>query len=433
MRRALIVSYYFPPRFSIGGKRAHRFAKYLPSHGWETSVLTAKGTDKERLDPTFSDADLPHCRVYRDYLSPSDLAKIVKQSMVTHGAQETPLTNAAPLPTKGWARVRFEARYMPVIGADQGLIPAFVQRIVRRARESRAELIFATGAPWESVVAATIAAKILRLPLVVEFRDPWSFGPIAARWPTWTRAGAKLVERAVLRSAQALVVTTETTREAYAQLGACPRLVCIRSGFDPSVPIEPKRSDAVTFIHFGNCYGERSLGPFIQALALVARRRNLGPSAVRLLNLGRVTRNDLELADKLGIASLFEHKSAMPYAEGMGVVAGADIALLPNFGAEPWFLPGKLYDYLQAGAPILAIDASPELSQILERSRVGWAHAPEDVEGLARRLEEAIDARAEGRTLVHPDAEAIAAMGAPQAAAKLAALFDEVISGGPHT
>jgi hypothetical protein len=432
MKRALLVSYYFPPRFSIGGKRAHRFAKYLPDHGWETVVLTAKAPDGERLDPTFSDTDLPCCEVHRELLSPAEIAQAAQRGLGSDGTIEAPTESwKAMKKLRGLAALRAELRASPIIGPDGGIIPLLANRIARRARESRVSLIFATGAPWEVVVAGAIAATMLRLPLVVEFRDPWSFGPLPARRPAWARAAMRLVERAVLRAASALVVTTETTRDAYAERGGCARLVCIRSGFDADIRVEPRPSDAVTFIHFGNCYGERSLAPYIRALAAVVHRRKLAPSAVRLLNLGRVTRLDLELSRELGVASFFEHSTVLPYAEGIGLVAGADLALLPSFGTEPWFLPGKLYDYLLAGAPMLAVDAHAELAQILASTRLGWSHAAEDIEGLARRMEDAIDARAQGRKLVTPDTDAIDALSARNAAGKLAVLLDEVAARGP--
>lgn len=426
MRRALLVSYYFPPRFSIGGKRAHRFARYLPEHGWSTTVLTARGASSERLDPSFSDGELPACDVRRDYLTEAEVAALPKSELGSDGTIEAPTKAWAPMPRSGLGRVRAELRFRPPVGPDARRIPLLATRIARLAREVGAEVVFATGSPWEAVVAGTLAGRALGVPVVVDFRDPWSFGPLMRRKPAWLQATDALVERAVLRAAAALTVTTESTRERYASLGASRRVECIRNGFDPAIVPSKLRDGAVTLIHFGNCYGERNLAPFLRALAAVVARRKLGPEEVRLVNLGRVAEEDLALARSLRVERHFSFRAVLPYKEGIDRVAGADLALLPSFGDEPWFLPGKLYDYLLARTPILGASSSRELARILASTRLGWTYPPGENDPLERRIEEAIDARAAGRPLVVPDDAAIDALSAQRAAGQLARLFDDV-------
>ena len=427
MRHALLVSYWFPPRFSVGGKRAAGFARHLPEHGYRTTVLTAAAPPDERLDPT-APAELPSCDVRRAYLSPEELARMERR---VYGSDGT-----VPEPTRAWkrvadrrgfARVRAELRGATVIGPDTRLIPPVALRIARLAREIRPDLVFVTGPPWETALAGAAGARLAAVPLVLDLRDPWSYNPSAATRPAWARAIIRLLEQSMLRSASAIVATTCAIRDAYRPRAGATPLVCIRSGFEDH-PVVPRRDDAITLIHFGNCYGHRSLAAFLRALALVARRRGLGQGALRLLNLGRVAQEDLDLAAELGIADLFEHRTVLPYAEGISLVAGADLALLPSFGDEPYFIPGKLYDYLLARAPILAASASPDVAQILAATRLGWSHPGEDTEGLARRIEDAVDARAAGRRLVDPDPTSLASLTTRAATAELASLFDRVLS-----
>lgn len=424
----MLVSYYFPPRFSIGGKRAHRFARYLPEHGFRATVLTAPAPSWERLDPSFTDRELADAQVRREYLTAAETAALPQTQLGSDGTVAAPTTAWAKVaPRRGVARVRAALRWTPPIGPAASQIPRLVARIARLARECAAEVIFATGTPWEAIVASTVAGRALRLPVVVDFRDPWSFGPVMARRPEWVQQVDRLIERGALASAAALTVTTEATRERYAVMGAAKRIELIRNGFDPSTVVTPKRDARVTLVHFGNCYGERALGPFIRALATVVRRRGLGQDAIRLVNLGRAASEDLALARELGVLDLVEVQTVLPYAEGINVVAGADLALLPSFGDEPWFLPGKLYDYLLARTPVLAASTSPELGRILARTGLGWMVAPSDRAALEHRIEEAVDARAEGRSLIEPDEAAIEAMSARATAGELARLFEDIV------
>jgi hypothetical protein len=434
LRRALLVSYYFPPRYSVGGKRPHGFATHLPDHGWRVTVLTSAAPPGERVDPSFSCAAPRGCEIYRDVLSPEEQARMPPRALGSDGTLAAPTEAWQRVQDRrGWARVRAELRIVPVIGPDARLVPSIARRIARLASRAAAEVVFATAPPWEVAVAAAAAARIARLPLVLDFRDPWSYGPLMARRPAWARAASALVEGAVLRSAAALTVTSEAIRDDYARRAPWARVVCVRSGFDDPGPIPQRREGPLTLVHFGNCYGERSLAPFLRALALVARRRALPPGSLRILNLGRVARGDLDLAADLGVAPMFEHRTVLPYAEGLALVAGADLALLPSFGAEPWFIPGKLYDYLRVQAPILAASASPEIERLLAATRLGWAHPAGDTEALAGRIEHAIAARGSGGRLVEPDLEALAALSTRATAGQLARLLEDVAprSGAP--
>src|SRR5712671_1756989 len=61
MRRALVVSYFYPPFGSVGAIRVSKLTKYLPCHGWEASVLTTDRDDR----PADVDIEIPADRIYR--------------------------------------------------------------------------------------------------------------------------------------------------------------------------------------------------------------------------------------------------------------------------------------------------------------------------------------------------------------------------------
>lgn len=430
MKKALLVSYFFPPRYSIGGKRAFRFARYLPENGWSTVVLTARGQATERLDPSFHDDDLPSCSIHRNYLSGRELLSLSRNPLGSDGtvAAPTKMWNAPPS-RFSWRWWTTELRIMPVIGPKAFGIPALARRIVALAQSEKVDLIYATGSPWEAVVAATLAAEFLKHPLIVDFRDPWSFGPNAASLPTWVRVADEAIEAAVLRRAALLTVTTATTGDKYAALGHARRVECIRNGYDPAIRIVPKPADRFTMVHFGNCYGRRSLGPFLRAAARLVAAGKIDRTNVRILNLGRVSEEDLALAKELGIADQFEYQTVLPYNDGLAVVAGAHLALVPAFGDDPWFIPGKFYDYVAARTPMLAISTSPELDTLVENTALGWVHAATDIDGLARRILAAWDARHCGQTLVEPNESVIDSLSARNGAKALAKIFDAVTIG----
>lgn len=427
MKKALIVSYYFPPRFTIGGKRAFRFARYLPEFGYSSVVLTARGPATEPLDPTFLDEELPHCEIRRDYLNEEEVAALKRLGYGSDGtiAEPTKIWGVRPPPfsRQWWLN---ETRLKPIVGPAIGDVPKIARRIVNLAQKVKPDVLWATGSPWETVTAATMAARELQIPFILDFRDPWSFGLGIMSGSSFVRVVNSAIESALLRRAAMLTVTSEATRDKYISLGAAKRVECIRNGYDPAIVIEPRASDRFTLVHFGNCYANRTLEPFLRAAARAVQDGLVNRDDFRILNLGRVAEYDLALAKELGLIEHFEYRPVLPYEEGLGIVAGADLALLLAFGDEPWFIPGKLYDYVSARTAMLCLSSSAELDDLVARTGIGWAYAADDLAGMAKRIGDAYEARTQGRRLGVPNQSVIESLSARNGAQRLAELFDEI-------
>jgi Glycosyl transferase 4-like domain len=427
VKKALLVSYYFPPRFTIGGKRAFRFARYLPEFGYSSVVLTARGPATEPLDPTFRDEELPFCEIRRDYLNDQEVAALKRLGYGSDGtiAEPTKIWGVRPVPfsRQWWLN---ETRFTPIVGPKIADVPKIARRIVDLVHKEKPDVLWATGSPWETVTAATLAARDLQIPFILDFRDPWSFGIGISSGSTFVRVVNSAIEKALLRRATMLTVTSEATRDKYISLDAAKRVECIRNGYDPAVLVEPRRSDRFTLVHFGNCYANRTLEPFLRAAARAVQDGLVNRDNFRILNLGRVAECDLNLTKELGLADQFEYRPVLPYEEGLGIVAGADLALLLAFGEEPWFIPGKLYDYVTARTPMLCVSSSSELDALVARTGIGWAYAANDFAGMAKRIGDAYEARKQGRRLGEPNQSVIESLSARNGAQRLAELFDEI-------
>lgn len=410
----LYISHHFPPSFAIGGKRAWRMARYLPEHGWRAAIVTSSEPPPEQRDAT--PLDLPdgtslHRTYYpRWYRSGARLA--------SNGAIATP-NRAAPRPTL-LSRVGRWSR--PLVGRDLWLLPRQAVHLARLARQERASVILASASPHASLAHGLAAARLAGLPFVAELRDPWTLNPLLSPATAAHAAAERRIEAAILRSAARVVVTTEATASAYR--GAFPDLdpehfVVIHNTFDPAlrpVAAPPSCDGPLRLVHFGSCYAGRRLEDVFRAIALL-RERGVSPERFSVRNLGRVDQRDVDLAAELGLGASFTWQTAMPYSEGLREVATADRLLLLAHGSETLFLPGKLFDYLLGGRPILAVAAPSELTEILGRTRSGIAVAPGDFAGLADQLHAAL--RDRDRPF-EPDREALAPFEGGAAARRLA-------------
>jgi len=426
MKTVLVISRYFPPMFDVGGKRAWRFAKYLPQHGWRAVVITDRLPQDRPLDESISiPADL---EIVREYY-PGWWSR--PQNSGSDGTLAAPIETPRRPSPKLLPRLTRQLR-LP-LGNDLFLVPRFARMARAVARRSGAAAIFATSAPYSALVFGSAASRVTGLPLCLDLRDPWSLNFFQQGLPAWVRRAEQLLEGRLLAAADRVTFTSESTADAYRALyPSIPRdrIRCITNSFDPAMrpTPAPHAEGCFTVMHFGNVYGRRTLAPLLQGLGGLRRRSVPGSERVRLVNLGRITRDDLELAGRLGISDQLSSRPFVPYQEGLGVLASADLQLLLGYADETLFLPAKLFDYLMTGVPILCIAPESELTRIVSTTGAGAACDPADVEGIERALERALapSGLLGGR---RPGERAISQYSAPETAKQLAELLDDMVAG----
>jgi hypothetical protein len=423
-----MISRYFPPMFDVGGKRAYRFARWLPEFGWRAVVLTGRIPSNRPVDATPSRLG-PETRVERRY-EPAWFRE--PRGRPSDGTIATPVRTSATSPR---SPTRRKLLGFPV-GPDILLARHVVREGVRLGREEQVDAVFATSSPYAVLIAGERIARQLDRPLCLDLRDPWTLNFFQHGRARWVAAIERKIESRLFHTADRVVLNCETTLAAYRELYPdlpSERLTAIRNAFDPderpTSAMNNESSGPIRLLHFGNCYGPRRLETMLRAIALVRARSPDAPEIV-LENLGRVGTADLELAAELGLTEQFRHGVFVPLAEGLERLASADLAVLVAYGDETLYIPAKLYDYLLARAPIACISQSGELATIVENSGAGRAIRPGDVEGAASLIDRAIAARAKGTRAFVPDESALDPYSARSTAKALAELLGALRSTG---
>lgn len=424
MRRVLIISRYFPPLYDVGGKRAYRFALHLPDHGWQPTILTGAVPAGYAADPTPLRL-APAVKVVRDY-APSWWPS--RRNRAADGTIPDPVA----ISTSGGVRRWFRAQTTLPLRRDVLLAPRTALWARQLMRSTPIDLVFATGPPWGVLLQGFAASRVTGAPLCLDLRDPWTPGFLhrgLARWVRWVERRA---EAYLLTHADRVIFNSEDTADVYRQLFASmapQRFTVIRNSFEPALrpPAQP-RAARPTIVHFGNCYGPRTLAPVLHAIAELRRRGSA--TGLRLLNLGRVRESDLQLAERLGVRDCVEYRPMLPYAEALRVLASADLQLLLGYGSETGYVPAKFFDYFLSGAPILCVARHSELTRLVDETGRGRCAAPDEVTAIAETIATATRRPAEIAS-VPADAAACERFSAPYTSAQLARVFDEVVGARP--
>jgi len=410
MREVLFLSYFFPPLGGGAVLRAVKFVKYLPACGWRPLVVAAAGGYHVR-DASL-EAEIP--------------SEVVRRAVAPPGGAEAVSTRNF----LGRARRRLsrEARRLLCF---PDVYTWFARPAYEEARrllaEHEVEVIFSTAPPYTSPLLASRLAAETGLPLVLDYRDAWTDNPLDKyptplhRWRT-PRAEARVLSRAA-----AVTAVTAGMAEQYRRRApeGCP-VIFLPNGYDEADFASPAPPAEGPFVvaYSGQIYAGRRPGAFFAAAARFARRRNLGPAdfVVRLVGpIGPgVARRAAAAGFPVEVAGLVEHGQAVR------ALRRADVNLLligSRPGAEAT-LTGKVFEYLRAGRPILAlVPPRGEAAALVREFGAGVVVSPEDVAGAERALEELYEGRGAAPAPPPPGLERYERR---RLAGELAAAFEEV-------
>jgi hypothetical protein len=245
------------------------------------------------------------------------------------------------------------------------------------------------------------------------------------------------MERSVLRAADAVIANTPTNRDmllaSFPELDPA-RVHCIPNGYEPSRPhaIAVARQAAVRdgtsrarLLYTGELYdgSERCL----EALGLLLARDPSLPGRLEVRVVGSLGPAAAKAAAPLQKAGLLSLRSRAPWDEVPAELAAADALLYAVPATSAHWIPSKLYDYLVAERPILAVAPRGDAWEILAGS--GLASLVEDtgLEAVARGMAHFLEALVSGALRVEPRAEWIARFDGERQAQELAAVLRGVV------
>ena len=432
MRHVLVISHFFPPMGGGGVQRVTKFVKYLPLHGWRATVVCGRAEDYWMQDASLVGEIPASARVVRTAAA-SGLGLLRR---VRGGAK------AARRSAGGFALLRRAAAWMLLPDSYIGWRP-FALRAARSVLAADpAQVIFSTGPPETNHLVALALHRETGLPWLADFRDPW-FGLHLFPAPTrWHRRRHELLEQEVLRSADCLVATTSWLRDLLrARPGdAARRLVVIRNGYDPEdFPVDsaprPDPEQPLRLAHTGMLTLSRSAAGLLRGLQLLhARRPELqGQIQVELVG-ARESGND-GLVAQAGLQDCVHFRGYVAHREAIAAMRAADaLVLIKHIDARyVGMVPGKFYEYLGAGRPILALVPESEAASLVRDLGCGEVVAPDDGETVARVLLQWLEAKRAGTLAARYPSGAAPRFTRPEQARNLAALLDQIAPPGtPH-
>jgi glycosyltransferase involved in cell wall biosynthesis len=276
--------------------------------------------------------------------------------------------------------------------AEVGWLAPAIAAGVAACRASAPDVIYASAPPWTGQLVAGALAGIFRRPWVADFRDPWARAPWREDRFRFAIGAARVLERAVVSRCDRIVFVAGGNRDDFARsygAAAAARFDLVPNGCDPAEfdalgPQPLAEPDRFVLLHAGSLYGGRRMPPsLIDAVTAAIARGAIDPATFRLRFLGAQPPADAAALRDLG--GVVEFRPRVAREESLRAMMSASALLLLQPG-HTVSVPGKVYEYLAAGRPILAIAEEGEIATLIRDCGAGVSIAPREREPLIDAL-----------------------------------------------
>ena len=278
-----------------------------------------------------------------------------------------------------------------------GVLPCYFLNWAWRVWRRRDELFTAPGAVFavypvfSDLVVGWLVSRRYGFPLLVDFRDDF-FGVMASGWRRILGPFYRFLERRIIAAAERISVTTEALRD-----DICRRYDLAADKVEVVYNIVPP-VEAVAEVGEGE-------GPmriiYAGAMSRVQKPEVLLKAYDQLLARDPAWQERLQVELYGPESPYFLAKirkwlgdgrhfgGFVPQAEMAQKVAAAEMGVFSLSDATyAYATPTKLFDYIEAGVPIVASLPAGAARDIVERHQIGLVAEAGDAEGLARCLEQ---------------------------------------------
>ncbi len=402
----MIVTYYWPPSGGSGVQRWLKFAKYLPHYGWTPFVLTPESPsftikDESLIKDVPSETNVHKLPIWEPYdlflkLSRWVGGKDLKQTDFISTGRKSGFRQIS-----AWIRGNF---FIP--DARIFWVKPAVRFLEGFMKNDGIETIISTGPPHSiHLIGLRLKKKNPGLKWIADFRDPWSEWDLLDTLSLTDRARRKHVslEHRVLLSANRVITISLYHVRRFEALGG-RRVDLITNGFDEDdfKGVKKIRTNRFTLAHVGMVDELRDPRPVMEAVRELCRVDPDFASRVSIKFIGQVNsafKGYIGSIDELSDCTSFTDH--LPHRQLLKLYGETDVQLLilAHTVIAPGNLPGKFFEYLASGNPILAVGpVQGDAAEILRQTKAGEIFERSDKAGLKACLVRLYDRWKKGET-----------------------------------
>lgn len=384
MKKALVISYYWPPAGGGGVQRVAKFCKYMRDFGWEPIVLTVENGNYPATDESLV-ADVADIRcVYKARtLEPHTLYRALTRLVSRRNSASS--RSSKPSSPSWLSRLGETVRLNLFIPDSRIGWRRHAQRVGDELiRTEKPDVIFSSAPPYTPhLIAQHLSAKH-GIPWIADFRDPWLENHAyntAPRLGVVKRINYRL-EQSVLRTATRVTCANPGIQSLVAKKlthGEHDKCVVITNGYDRIDLNKPKpQGDHFMLSYFGTVYGAGFPTEVFTAIGNLIRSDAIAAQKIRLRIVGQIHPDIATTLNAHLPEANLELRPYVPHRDMLNMLAEPQVLMLVinQFPHNTATVPGKIYEYMPTGNPILGIgpvdgDAAALLKEAAAGAMIG--------------------------------------------------------------
>ena len=364
MKKVLIITYYWPPAGGPGVQRWLKFVKYLPEFNIKPIVYCPK-------NPAYPTFDYSLYRDLSDELTvlkhPINepmkvLNKFFRDKINNYSKGIIPKVNKQSLLDRLLIFIRGNF-FVP----DSRIfwVRPSVKYLSNYISNNQIDTIITTGPPHSIHLIGMELKSKFKLKWFSDFRDPWT----AIGYHDNLKLNSIIkkkhfkLEKVVLSKSDHIIVTSNRTKTLFSDYTTSP-ITVITNGFDTEIENKVTLDENFTLTHVGFLSNDRNPQILWNVLSDLVNELKGFKEKFKLVLVGDTSPEILDSINLAGLNPYLKLIGTVSHLEAIKYQNQSQLLLLleANTIAASYIIPGKLFEYLSANRPIVAI--GPEFSDI---------------------------------------------------------------------
>ena len=386
-KKALIITYYWPPAGGPGVQRWLKFVKYLPEFNIDPVVFIPKNPNYPIIDESFAsevskDITIINHPINEPYkwagFFSNKSSKTISKGIISE-EQEQSFIEKVMLYVRG----NF---FIP--DARVGWVKPSVSFLLEYIKKEGIETIITTGPPHSVHLIGLQLKQKLDIKWLADFRDPWTTIGYhkQLKLTSASKAKHKSFEKQVLNSSNQIIVTSFVTKQEFKNMTNKP-IEVITNGYDDDAAVDFIMDTKFTLSHIGSLLSKRNPEILWRVLNELISENDDFSKDFQLNFIGSISKKVLESIKNFNLSNYINEVGYLSHKEAIINQKKSQLLLLIEIDSEDTkcIIPGKLFEYMVSNRPIVAIGPKDsDVEKIIKETNTGHYFNYSDYESLKR-------------------------------------------------